>query len=179
MTKQEKIVEVCRDVLLQLERGKYTLGHIYLSASEYMPDTKEGDLQQHVDKIEKCYVCAIGAALMSKARLYNNVPIKSVLSCRGNIDANQDNIIKNMNDIFSARLLYEMEAAYERTPRLCDDYCISKERLCGATAFGESYINDRERMVAIMENIIDNNGEFVFDSVEPSQYFYEEEFDDD
>src|SRR4051794_28070782 len=75
-----KPVLVAQDVLrhvntLLLSRGTYISG--YPTAASI----KEGDLQDNVDVIEKdCTVCALGALLLSKARLFNDVPMTYLIS---------------------------------------------------------------------------------------------------
>src|SRR4051812_10887130 len=76
----KKAIAIAQDVLLRLRRhlkvvtGAYCDG--YLPVSEVKVDA---DLRENLPVIEKnCEVCALGACLLSKARLYNNVPTDDV-----------------------------------------------------------------------------------------------------
>src|SRR4051812_46877020 len=75
-----KAVEVAKDVLkhlqdYQLVRGTYLEG--------YLTDVDgpwTGDLQQHLPAVEaECKMCALGACLLSRARVYDEVPAGEVV----------------------------------------------------------------------------------------------------
>lgn len=102
----------------------------------------EAVTSRDLDKLAaSCEVCAIGAIYLSSLKL-NDAPI--------NYDA-RDKAAGIFGEINANRI----EAAFE-----C--YNFSNNGVKEPTAkFGEAYKNDKDRLRAIMENIIVHDGEFV------------------
>lgn len=166
--KREMAVAVAKDVLQMLaEENNIQVQTGYYLSSEYKPIDLEGDLKDVLPKMTNagCRVCAIGALLLSKARLYNQVPLRKIFyrtfsrwDCE-EIAAGRCIFIELLTEIFSQRTLDLIEAAFEKSGG-------SDKYLYGAINFGTQYKDDKERLIAIMHNIIDHEGEFVVKPIE-------------
>ena len=146
LTKAEMRVAIAEDVLKQLRAGKITLAHVYLrNKQDYRPLTpllrNAHDLQEVVDKITKtCKVCQLGACLLSKARLFNKVPIDKLTSYnRESVFGTE--VYEALSDVFSDSQLNKIENAFE------DQREYSQE-------------SDKTAVEATMENIVRNRGTF-------------------
>lgn len=178
MNKSQKAVAVAEDVLKQLRRRKNRLrvgGSGYLSTT-YRPTSLDGDLREHLDKVESnsCGVCALGAALLSKARLFDSVPMTEVFYKTGSDnyipDLSQSCVRENLDDVFDKTTLKTVEAAFERNYNLIfEDHECPSPKIYGAVVFGMKFSDPRKRLQAIMENIVANNGRFVVDSATKTQ----------
>jgi hypothetical protein len=178
-------IAVAKDVLarialrkLELRIGSYiTLRNCkWLEPEACTKDRKElgalfdetSDLQTVVDQLEaKCAVCLRGAAVLSKARVLDKIPMRKVLDARGEVTLGQGDTTDLLSDIFDPKQLDLFEAAFERVTHLGGGWCTDEE-LLEAQAFGTRHTNydatDEEDAasitVAVMQNLIDNDGVF-------------------
>lgn len=164
MTRRERAVAVATDVIEQLDkkRGSYRLNGGYLGQNDgtaLFP--VGGDLQQCADQAQRsCSVCAIGALLISKARLFNHVPISRLAATNfygepGQLGAGRDTIIELLDGVFTESQAAMIEAAFETT-NVFTSMDASK-----AVAFGlQHQRSHKARLRAIMQNIVDNDGVF-------------------
>lgn len=148
-------VRVAKDVILQIKDGRLSpFRGIYFKATH--PFSSE-DLQMELEGQESCTVCAIGAAfacLVKRANLFKaRVGYSSVTSTemRGRLGA-----------IFSVEQLAMIETAFEgilfdQTGILGWEEVGRARGFCGPP----SQTSDAERMTKIMENIVQNGGEFA------------------
>lgn len=153
-TKSQRAVEVAEDVLKQLNKRKngYLASGMGYLQTKYDLTSAEGSLQDHLDGIQEggCEVCALGALLLSKARLYDDVPISNDGICI-------TDCLNGLTTVFSQRQLNLIEAAYEGGRLDYDNSSLERS----AVAFGEKYRDRKARMRAIMQNIVENQGKFV------------------
>jgi hypothetical protein len=166
-SEESKAIQVAKDVLAHLHvyrpiRGKYIAG--------YLPriENADADMSEYLSDFEsRCDVCALGACLLSKVRLYDNVPVRAVIwtnyGVRGYeiVDVSGSAVKNNLDDVFSRLQLAMIESAFEQ--RVMSPAVSSSEesmRLQASVKFGLRYENARERLQAIMENIIDYDGTF-------------------
>lgn len=163
---EPKAVQVARDVLAHLgvyrvQTGRYLMGRV-----QGIVD-RNADLSSHLAEVEEvCSVCALGALLLSKARLYDNVPVLSLTTDyprspdRDYLEVSGSQVRKLLADVFRQHQLHMIESAFEQCSNLqARDYeGISDIR--DSIAFGQRYHTARERLQAIMENIVENEGEF-------------------
>jgi hypothetical protein len=178
LTKAEKAVAVAKDVLAQLRKpncggmkvandGSYFATDFYLTDEDY-----KKDLQDILPKVleEGCTVCARGAALISKARLFDKVPVIKITGDTwwnsGGIYVDQDDTAELLKGVFSKKTLHAIECAFEQDP--CMDHSLPCEY--GAALFGRRYDDPVKRLAAIMRNIVKNNGEFVVKKVTEEEY---------
>ena len=147
-------VAIAKDVIKRIQSGKIrSMGNGY-GYIEFDTDLKhkvckmEDDYEkcitpQDVKKIAKnCYVCAMGALILSKVGLFNQLTWRDLF----NFDTRED-YENALFDYFDEDELYEIEDAFE-----CN---MSK-----AGKFGYLFKNDNDRLLAIMQNIVDHNGTF-------------------
>jgi hypothetical protein len=164
-------VNVAKDVLsrintIQVKSGEY----IFSPQLSYLPlETINDNAQKYVDKIQSdCQVCALGACVLSYVRLYNKVTIKEMgyddyFERLNPKNKTIRNILKN---IFSDVQILLIESAFESENHdvtfmyedVEESYGDSVEK---AVLFGNEYRTLRDKLEAIMINIIQNNGEFV------------------
>lgn len=177
-------VQLARDVLSHIQghearymRGRYLLGDV--------PSTLiKGDLRDHLPVIEqKCTMCALGAMLVSKARLWDRTPMESLFTELDSdlheefeglrmMSVGRRAIIVQLEEVFDSYQLNLIESAFEMkrcgtTPSPGDlggieafhDYM---DRVDDAINFGcqRNIGTPAERLGAIMNNIIENNGVF-------------------
>ena len=175
LPRNEKAIAVAQDVLAHLPemmptRRTYINGSI--DARDDADENKD-DLQKYVDVATKeCEVCALGACMLSYARLYDNVPMRDIAAFSGDgwdVSADREEIVETMCEVFSGAQLALIESAFERTAMGSIE--ASAHALCAAVDFGREHVNmvglaspqDTNTAVlrGIMENIIANDGYFV------------------
>lgn len=156
---EDKRVAVAKDVLEQLDLKKFVAEegtYFYLESK-----AKEGEsLQKVIDKGESCSVCAMGAVFASKVRLGNDCNITDDILWDSCIKTGDEEVLKHTEDIFSERTMRLMEWCFEGVDIVdffWDDYKL-EERV---DVFRISYKTSDSLIRAIMQNIIDNKGEFV------------------
>jgi hypothetical protein len=165
-----KAVLVAQDVLDRLDHLSLTRGHYLYGYPDKGDINPDGDLRDNVKVIEQiCSICALGALLLSKARLFDDVPMTNVLEYGGfgistyRINMTRGELTAKLRDAFSDEQLDLIETAFER--RYIGSNCtrtkLASEALSRAIRFGEAFYNNTERLKAIMENVIANNGVFV------------------
>lgn len=175
MTKSEKIVAIAKDVIKQIhnDKLKYIGGGGYFTTKDLVLPLDD-DAQCHIDKIQSksCGVCALGAAFISYIRLYDNVKIRDIARSCNLIESDYlrpspDVLFKHLVKIFSRSQLNLIEAAFEKRwiggTRALDYY--GNEINTPSYAYRAKAINfttgtPKERLLAIMRNIIKNKGVF-------------------
>jgi hypothetical protein len=169
-------VEVAKDVLKTLAENN---GFIPKTCSGFVipayqtEDALEGisnsKIQAAILKKGECGVCALGACLVSLVSMRNEFDF---LKPSGGVM-----IVKRLTQIFTPEQCALIECAFECVVRSSafivmnldidvlgypifeTDEMDQKVRL--AVAFGSQYHTSRDRLIAIMENIIHNNGDFI------------------
>ena len=168
-TKEEVIIELAKDVIQQIKKEKYIADHNwyrietanqydYLSGSIY-----DESLQEILkNKAKKCSVCAIGSLFISYVRNYNEINTRDIRN-----SSDQFNIIYNkLKQFFNIRQLQLIEFTYEGgegrwdSYQLEEEYDFSTEEIKIAFQFHRKY-TDKDRLLAIMRNIVRNKGIFV------------------
>jgi hypothetical protein len=167
-----KTVAIAKDVLKQLKLNKLriTCGY-YLTGDVKTPkllDTSE-DAQKYVDLIQKhCDVCAKGAAILSYARLYDNISLAKLgmYPLRGG--DNSQTICggsKNWGDmykIFGLENINKIEAAFEGYGYWnCNGNKHPDPReIIKVESYEPAYPKPADRLRAIMINVVRNKGVF-------------------
>lgn len=152
MTREQKQVAVASDALLMLNAGRLIAADgIYChsaSGRDFQDIAGEGatDLQQAFAKTA-CKVCAKGAIFVALVSRANHAPIRT-FAMRERID--DELMVDRITDVFD-----------EAQADLIED-CFEGFGVAGS--FGDTYWNQfddyDERLRAILENIIRNNGTF-------------------
>ncbi len=185
LTKAEKRVRIAKDAIKQLNLKVFisTPGrYVNIEAKEGCEIERFNDLKSQLPNTV-CEVCAKGALFIAEISERNNISLREADSSRST------EITKRLNYLFSKNQLDLIETAYELTPiidsnpflviynnnlnteneygdRLSPSDFIRKnkenltEDCIKAIKFGNKYRNDTNRLLAILENIIKNKGEF-------------------
>ena len=180
LTKAERRIAICKDALAQLRLGKYKADtgtyvdffDVDLSGAD---DSNKLDLSMSAQDFllgkrgrkesKECRVCAKGAIFVSLVRKENKVPL-----CK----LEDDNVRENKTEaLFGAAHLDLIEEAFEGWA--------SKHENMGSYDYNpdlgykirtfrhDMFPNDKDRLVAILENMVENDGMFKLD-----QFFAEQ-----
>jgi len=160
----EKAVAVAKDVLAHLDTIRARRG-IYMNG--YIPRVdRSEDLQKHADTVTtNCKMCALGALMLSKARLYNDVPMRSIADNSAMFDdqssvyASRSDVERAISEIFSLKQMAMIETAFEGGT--CSAQDCDTDTLSRAAAYTRGVDDSSERIRMVMQNIIDNGGEFI------------------
>lgn len=144
MTDIEQRKTLAQDVIDQVKAGWVIPQAGYYCLLKV--DTK--GLQANLQTKESCEVCAMGSLMVAsiiKTNEYEGL-------------WNDYDIEDRLSDIFSKGHLRMIEAAFEKD----DILFLETIEIESAVDFGYNYANKEERLIAIMENIInDENGKFL------------------
>ena len=168
-------IAVAKDILERIENinacpGTYMSG--YVSRRE-----QNEDLRARVDDVQaNCYVCALGACLLSYVRVgQKTVPISDVARRGANMwmmtPGGRENICQQLSDVFCPHQLLMIESAFER--RIVAPGDRTDKNLIGAVCFGLAHYYDptipheasretrsRHLLGVIMKNIVEHDGVF-------------------
>jgi hypothetical protein len=162
---RKKVIELAIDVLLRLKNGKIFPGHRYFE-SRYCYSEKDTEIQKLIEEDAYCEVCALGSMFVCEIAKNNNFKTT---------DLNITNFAKRLQEILTPEQIILIEIAYESTNdsfllndtiseyiEICyENYMNIQEKIRKAKIYGYSIKDDKERMMAIMNNIIENDGEFI------------------
>jgi hypothetical protein len=145
MTAAQKRVAVCKDAIAQTNAGILKWESMtYLIVNGEIKSNQETFI-----RAKRCVACAIGAALCSLVRIDNKFEYKD------NTPPAQP-MKERLQDVFSENQLKLIEAAFERDIEFAYGVPYVKK----AVKFGQSFVGNRNRGVAIFRNIIANKGTF-------------------
>jgi len=99
-----------------------------------------------------CGVCAIGALFIADVMIRDRATVYDAYGV--------DTMKRRLSKHFGVEALELIETAFEMTPA---PSCTidNGERIDKAIRFGKRFKSDKRRMIAIMNNIIDNDGDFI------------------
>ncbi len=170
LTPAQMRIAIAADAAEMIRADKFTMksGTGYLRA--YVADLEsrmDDDLQMHLDAVTAtCTVCQLGAALLAKAHLYDNVPMRALDGYGGRLHIGQrSELVRMLSGIFPARTLDMMEAAFEQRVLVGDT-----DDVYGAAVYGLDFEDDQDRALAVFANIGANGGDFVVDPVSYDEY---------
>jgi hypothetical protein len=106
-------------------------------------------------KLHECTACAVGSMFVCSMLRDDNLTITEFRESFDNKHV--------LRRFFSSGQIYLIESAFERdNMHWCnEDWELEQDNIYAAIKFGERYTNDKKRLIAIMQNIIDNNGTFI------------------
>jgi hypothetical protein len=187
LSKAKKAVLVAQDVLAQLNANKYTAQTgVYVRFDDEIEF--EGDIKSNFDKLPRCSVCALGSILLSCTNLGNVLTTDIIDDYRIGHDELQDDdgVKKLFSSIFSDKQLLMIETSFEgysawecwtvsdikkhskigfsyfeAFDRYADGERLSFEETLACQKLFLKYDSDQERLEAICNNIIKNNGVFI------------------
>jgi hypothetical protein len=176
MGKAEKRVTLAKDVILQLElqrliaySGDYICG-LNLTFDENGKLIKNDVELQSILPTQTCRVCAKGAFFIADIMRRDKMKISEAKHGIGN-----EKIVRRLSDIFTRNQLDLIETAFEKSVIYEENETLMEEKVIKSTgdvdyiytplakkaiSFGKKYKDTTNRMIAIMNNIIKNNGEF-------------------
>lgn len=111
-------------------------------------------------EVETCNVCALGGLFMSCTLLNNNTKNKDLFGEADDIGTciEENHVFSNgLHKFFSKNQLILIEKSFEGS---CGYFYGCEETDDQCQEFYLNYDDDDDRMIAIMQNIIDNNGTF-------------------
>jgi len=154
MSKEQRLA-IAKDVIANIEMIHHVAkGHYFVGEVGDIDLT--ADPQAEIDKIAgRCTVCALGALFISAIRQFNEVKmcdITYVSQNRSLFFTNNPSLRFRLATFFDRGQLALIEAAFE---------CWSTSD--GGTAardLGKKYLDPKQRLIAIMQNIITNDGDF-------------------
>lgn len=168
-------IAVAKDVLSRLDQHKlnvrngWYLGSFTEKVEQIRSERTTAPVEVVVDDLEEgCLVCALGACFLSKARLLGNAgSVGQLFSPWRNAEIRRIDLVMRalMTDVFSDDQLFMIETAFEEYVNrgfVCSSFSWKqRKQLSDAARFRPSITDPEERLRIIMENIIENDGEFV------------------
>lgn len=169
MTSEQKRVTIAKDVIALLNAEKLVAScGTYLEFSDAKlkdkywgdgyEDPKDGtaDVKIHslIESSPSCEVCGIGACFVAAVRRADKCTVGDMSN------PNDDSFMRDyLKQWFSRDQIQLVEAAFETDSVFC--YTQDEDLVERAVAFGFKFTNDSDRLKAIMENIIENEGIFT------------------
>lgn len=139
--------------LLKIHRTHLPYGNVY--GTNY-------DLQSLVEKGAGCTACALGAAMCSIAHFRDEIKVDS--DGRPFNRDGDEYVLPNsgkLKDVFGKDMPI-IEYAFERGgSTITENWTFPGDMLNSAEGFGRKFRSDRDRLTAIMKNIIKNDGRFI------------------
>lgn len=157
----EARVAIAKDVIARIRIGK-------LNATNhgwYIRATKKIRGTAGVNAIEAaCEVCAKGAVVLSALRVFDGVIAEELRRELANADEDEfgsvgDVSLDVLGGVFDGDQLAMIETAYERGA-WGDGLFLSRSMNQKCTEFGCEHDEPTDRLLAIMQNIVDHKGEF-------------------
>lgn len=171
MSKKEMRKLIIDDVLKQFRHRKLQANSRYYFypktgyTNSNIFDESTEQIQNKVSKIQKnCTVCALGACFLSYVKKFNNCTFQDI-AMRPNGSMNpwdRDKFLNILNNAFENKQLQLIERAFEYSLYDRDNYfsSLTEKEKESAVEFGSQYKSDRQRLIAIMENIVANDYTF-------------------
>ncbi len=170
LTKPQKRVAIAEDVIKQIKAKKYTAKEsTYLYISTTVED--EEQLQSNFNNVQ-CDCCALGGLFLSEVKFNNSCTIGEANDY--DFDVKGDT---RLQKYFSIEQLILIEAAFEcwDAYRLLHNNTIdsgygfnlklnelklTEEDINKACKFGDSFYYEKDKLIAILQNLIQNKGTF-------------------
>lgn len=158
LSPEEQRVTIAKDVIKQLKLKTMEAEHgVYLDL--YDPPAVNGDAQLcDVIAGQKCQVCALGGMMIASVLLANELQVSDVWWGGERLYAvSGESCFTYLSRFFPREQLKAIEAAFEGWTEI-EHRTVNKfsPKLRGAT----------KRLTAVMKNIIENNGTFVWPEAE-------------
>lgn len=175
---RKKAVALAQDVLKNLHLIKVINKNYCLRKTDPEGIKENDSIRPKIDKLANgCCVCALGSLFLSYARLYNQVKLSNLREnpksnwrlknyfLTGNkdctIDLDYDFLNSKLSNIFTQKQIDLIEQAFEIGEVFSGSGNTHGDQEKTAVEFGKRYKNPRDRLIAIMKNIIKNDGVFT------------------
>jgi hypothetical protein len=163
MTPERKRVAIAKDVIRSIELDKIItpnsgiyFDNRYFNRIYYYDETSDFEIRDILlENTPECTACAIGSMFLCTVLRDDNLSVKEFNTTH---EQNFRGIIRRFFDEAQLDLI---ECAFERSPRYCTKLSNLDDDVQKAVNFGKKYTKDRNRLIAIMKNIIRNNGTFI------------------
>jgi hypothetical protein len=158
MTPAQQRVAIASDALAWLAAGALVAEQGTYVTRVADPDQWNNDIdaiaQLRDQQLGPCSVCGLGALFLAKAVRFDDVTGEDFLTLRREV------VGVKLGNHFSAVQLTLIESAFEMMDLQCEPGLLAYEDLRPAIEFGSMHEDDGVRLKAILENIIENRGEF-------------------
>lgn len=183
LSPEKQRIAVAKDVIAQIKAKRYKPAHKgyvkFLDGNfdiiDAAKDTSE-DLQTCIPKLKECAVCARGAIFLSTVKIDNSFSVDNVnYTWNGVYEVEEEDIEERLKLIFGDQQ-YLIEYAFEgwdSSGQFANQFQDSSGHFLSntlemlyddlestAVAFHKKYKSPSDRVIAIMENIIKNDGLF-------------------
>lgn len=167
----KKRVSIAQDVLAQIKAKKYFAKqetYVNIVGDKQLDDAESHTFEFYdqayardaqialVNDELSCNVCALGALITSTVKIDDKCSIRELTQIRRGRVAH-GRLLK----YFGHKQLGLIETAFERDSTFAVEWRCSKPSIKAALDFGKKRVNTTARLKAIMQNIVDNNGQFV------------------
>jgi hypothetical protein len=148
MSPEKKRVTIAKDTIAALKTNKVCATvRVYLGESARSNGDK---LSNNV----RCQACALGSMFVGLTTRIKDLSVK--------VDSYRQQVVSPLAEYFSPIQLKVIESAFEGGMHYSDIYNLYGDNYYDkAINYKYSYTDSEERLIAIMENIIKNNGEFI------------------
>lgn len=165
-------IVIAKDVLNQMRTGFLVpKSGIYVRSNELSKASNDDlELKEVFDKDKRCIACGIGSLFVCSVKLFNKLKLADVAtnySMFSPFEISKENIHQYLKEYFSEFELDKIEAAFEKTDSLYNRSIYTKGKITTITNASKyfdtpagSNLNGKQRLKAIMNNIIKNNGIF-------------------
>ena len=169
-TALEKRIILAHDIIEQIKTNKFIaskgtyIKDIKFNEGDYYdtPDNCNLDIKSNFNKVKECKVCAIGSLFLSTIKYDNKLKF-----CDLEYESAQRQ--STLDNIFEPEQLYLIECAFERSNGHSSGTSIFSNKRYGfldlekgqKAKYKYDDLNQHDKLITIMQNIIDNNGTFV------------------
>lgn len=174
LSSADKRVAIAQDAKAQILASKVVPNRgTFVAGLAILRDAVGHDLQSVLlQDSAHCSACAIGSLFVSTVRKANKFMITEDVQYWGGIGSNTRQkaspMFERLREYFEFKQIQLIECAFElgagwfgvRGKGWSED-CLSIEKRRPAAQFGSAHSDPVARMLAILENIIVNNGEFI------------------
>lgn len=163
MEPAQQRVQIAKDVLKYLGKGVLDASEgDYFMIKGYEEGKDLRDLIEEAPESQKCTVCALGAAFYCAVLRVDNYKLSKIDNSSyvpNEVLMFGSNVKNFLRAYFEEDQLELIESAFERE-KMGDEDAAKDEDMKTAIDFGKGYYYENKRLVAIMNNIVENEGKF-------------------
>ncbi len=157
---------ICYDALLQLRQkkvvaktGTYVVARNVLNRTYRLPNSEQVDIA--LGKANKCEACALGTIFIARTRIFNQLKVKDAGTFTEFGEISGSFISQDLLTYFDMRQLDLIEGSFEGGKiGYCGDTLSYEDRKL-VCRFANKYKTVEARLIAILKNIISNDGTFI------------------